>query len=70
MSHIILKNISYILPGGRKIFDNLSFSFNSELTGIVGKNGVGKSTLAKIITNEVIKQSGTIEVTGRLKYLP
>ncbi len=70
MSHIILKNISYTLPGGKKIFDNLSFSFNPELTGIVGKNGIGKSTLAKIITKETPLQNGSIEVSGRLKYLP
>jgi len=70
MSHIILKNISYTLPSGIKIFDNLSFSFNQELTGLVGKNGIGKSTLAKIITKKVYLQKGSVEVSGRLKYLP
>ena len=70
MSRIILKNISYILPGGKKIFNNLSFSFNPERTGIVGKNGIGKSTLAQIIAEKILIQSGTVEVSGRLKYLP
>ena len=70
MSRIILKNISYILPGGKKIFENLSFSFNSELIGLVGKNGIGKSTLAKIITGKLTAQGGSVEVSGRLKYLP
>ena len=46
------------------------FFFNPELTGIVGKNGIGKSTLAKIITGEAPLQNGSIEVSGRLKYLP
>ena len=70
MSRIILKNISYILPGGKKIFNNFSYSFNSELTGIVGKNGIGKSSLAKIITEEILIQNGIVEISGRLKYLP
>ena len=70
MSRIILKNISYILPGGKKIFNNLSFSFNPELIGVVGKNGIGKSTLAKIIAGKLTVQSGSVEVSGRLKSLP
>lgn len=70
MSRIILNNISYTLPNGIKIFDNLSFSFNNELTGLVGKNGVGKSTLAKIISNQIKIQSGDVNVSGRVKYLP
>lgn len=70
MSHVILKNISYILPGGKKIIDNLTYTFNPELVGIVGKNGIGKSTLAKIIAKEISMQNGFVEISGRLKYLP
>lgn len=70
MSRIILKNISYKIPNGTKIFDELSFSFNPELTGLVGQNGIGKSTLAKIIEKEMIPESGNVEVFGKVKYLP
>ena len=70
MSRIILKNISYTIPNGTKIFDELSFSFNPELTGLVGKNGIGKSTLAKIICKQIIPGSGNIEAIGKVKYLP
>lgn len=70
MSRIILKNISYIIPSGIQLFDKLSFSFNPELIGLVGKNGVGKSTLAKIITNQILPGGGTVETTGKVSYLP
>ncbi|WKZ68737.1 MAG: ABC-F family ATP-binding cassette domain-containing protein [Melioribacteraceae bacterium] len=70
MSRVILKNISYKIPNGTKIFDELSFSFNPELTGLVGQNGIGKSTLAKIIEKEMIPESGNVEVFGKVKYLP
>ena len=70
MSRVILKNISYKVPDGTKIFGNLSFSFNSELTGLVGRNGIGKSTLAKIINLDIIPDSGTVEISGKVKYQP
>jgi len=70
MSRIILKNISYTIPNGIKIFDELSFSFNPVLTGLIGKNGIGKSTLAKIIDKQIIPESGNVEVLGKVKYLP
>jgi len=70
MSRVILKNISYTIPNGTKIFNELSFSFNPELTGLVGKNGIGKSTLAKIVDKQIIPQSGKVEIIGKVKYLP
>ena len=70
MPPITLKNISYTLPNGTKIFDNLSFSFNRVLTGLVGKNGVGKTTLANVIAGKVYLQKGSVEILGRIKYLP
>lgn len=70
MSRIILKNISYTIPNGIQLFNNLSFSFNPVLTGMVGKNGIGKSTLVKIIDKQVNPSSGYIEAVGKVKYLP
>lgn len=70
MSRVILKNISYKVPNGTKILDNLSFTFSNELTGMIGKNGTGKSTLAKIISKQIIFDSGLLETSGKVKYLP
>lgn len=70
MSRVILNNISWITPGGTKIFENLSANFNSEITSLVGNNGLGKSTIARIICGELSPSSGTIQVEGKVKYFP
>ncbi len=70
MSRVTINNISWITPSGTKIFDNLTACFNSEITALVGNNGLGKSTIARIICGELFPASGTVLVEGKVKYLP
>jgi macrolide transport system ATP-binding/permease protein len=58
--------------GFNTVLDDVSFHLNSgERIGIVGANGVGKSTLLKIITGAVTADSGsaTIAPAARVGYL-
>ena len=41
-----------------------------EMIGIVGGVGSGKSTLAQAILGEVLKESGIVNVKGKVAYLP
>lgn len=51
------------------ILDNFSYSFNKgEKIGIIGKNGVGKSTFLKIITKEVEPDSGKVDTGQTIEY--
>ena len=53
-----LKNISLSF-GDRKIIDDFSFEFEAgSRIGIVGPNGIGKSTLLKIITSALVPDRG------------
>ncbi len=53
-----LKNISLSF-GDRKIIDDFSFEFEAgSRIGIVGPNGIGKSTLLKIITGALVPDRG------------
>jgi ATPase subunit of ABC transporter with duplicated ATPase domains len=70
MSRIILNNISWITPDGNRIFENLSACFNPEVTALVGNNGLGKSTIAKIMCGQLAPASGSVETEGKIKYLP
>jgi len=57
-----LHNISKSYPG-LKILDKLSYTFKrQERLGIVGPNGVGKSTLLRIITGEEQPDSGKVVI--------
>ncbi len=47
------------------IINNLSINIeSSEIIGIYGKNGTGKSTLAKIIAGTILSTMGSIKVNG------
>ncbi|MBQ3249291.1 MAG: ABC-F family ATP-binding cassette domain-containing protein [Alistipes sp.] len=54
--------------GERKMLDGFSYKFNrGERLGIVGRNGVGKSTFLNIITGAIMPDSGTIELGETLR---
>lgn len=50
--------------------DSVSFSVDKgEILGIIGKNGSGKSTILKIITNVLTPTEGEIKVKGKIAAL-
>lgn len=54
--------------GERKMLDGFSYKFNrGERLGIVGRNGVGKSTFLNIVTGAIMPDSGTIELGETLR---
>jgi ATPase subunit of ABC transporter with duplicated ATPase domains len=66
---IILSNLSWSTPDGRPLLSNLDLSFGAERTGLVGRNGVGKSTLLKLIAGELQPPSGAVSFGGSLGIL-
>lgn len=66
---ITLSNLSWSTPDGRALLSNLDLSFGAERTGLVGRNGVGKTTLLKLVAGELQPQSGSIAFGGRLGFL-
>lgn len=54
--------------GGNVLFDNLSLEINpTDKVALIGRNGVGKSTLVKMILNEITPDSGDIFIFGQAK---
>ena len=64
---IFFKNTPY---KEKRAVDNVSFKVNrGESIAILGKNGAGKSTILKMITEVAFPTSGEIKVNGRVSAL-
>jgi ABC transport system ATP-binding/permease protein len=62
---IELRDVSIEL-GGRRLIDHLSLNLAAgERLGIVGRNGLGKSTLLKIMLGQLTPTSGEVEIGAR-----
>ena len=66
---IALANLSWSTPEGRPLLSNINLSFIAERTGLVGRNGVGKTTLLKLVAGETAPQAGRVTVNGTLGVL-
>ena len=63
-SIINFENIS-LAYGNRLILDNINFSINEgQIFGMLGPNGVGKSTIFNLITGLINPGSGKIKIAG------
>lgn len=63
---ITLSDLSYATPEGRILFEKLDHVFAAERTGLVGRNGVGKTTLFKLIDGRLKPSGGSIDVAGKI----
>src|SRR5262249_14402656 len=66
---ITLTNLSWSAPDGRQLFSDLDLSFGAERVGLIGRNGVGKTTLLKLIAGELEPRAGGVSVNGRIAVL-
>jgi len=63
-SIIEFKNIS-LSYGNRQILENINFKINEgQIFGMLGPNGVGKSTIFNLITGLITPGNGIIEIAG------
>ncbi|MBZ5964985.1 MAG: ATP-binding cassette domain-containing protein [Leuconostoc gelidum] len=66
---IDVKNISFQFDQGNIVFDNINFRLSEGHIGIVGDNGVGKTTLINLISGRLLPQKGTISLEGKVKIV-
>ena len=66
---IVVSGLSWSAPNGQSLFSHLDLSVGTERTGVVGRNGVGKSTLLRLITGDLASAPGHVYVNGRLGIL-
>lgn len=63
-----IENLGFAYPGNEPLFKNLSLTVNAgEKIAIIGENGVGKTTLLKLLQGELTPTAGTIKWTEKAK---
>ena len=67
--HITLDHISYAHPSEPALFIDLSAVFSAPLTGLIGDNGCGKTTLMRLILGELTPDSGSVVAPERMAHL-
>ncbi len=65
MSSIVVSELAYSPPGADQLFFDVSFGVSpGEHAAIVGPNGVGKSTILKILTGQYEADDGEFSIGG------
>lgn len=69
-NQILINQMSYQNNTEIKLFNDLNITFLPIKTGLVGRNGMGKTTLLKLIMGDLQPHTGSLQVTGSIAYLP
>jgi ATPase subunit of ABC transporter with duplicated ATPase domains len=70
VSHVVASRLAYAHPGGEHLFSDVSFRVSpGEHVGLVGSNGVGKTTLFRVLAGALAADEGEVSVGGILGYM-
>lgn len=69
-SSVTLDRLTFTWPDGSIALDGVTGAFGAGRTGLVGRNGTGKSTLLRLIAGELNPTSGSVTAAGDVAYLP
>src|SRR4051794_31017969 len=68
---IVVQDLALAHAGGDLLFSGVSFRVgDGEHAAIVGVNGVGKSTLLRLLAGELQARSGAVHIDGRVQLMP
>jgi ATPase subunit of ABC transporter with duplicated ATPase domains len=65
-----LSDVTIVAPGGRPLFDGIRMRIGRERVALVGRNGVGKSTLLAVLAGEAEPHAGRVRARGEPHYVP
>jgi ATPase subunit of ABC transporter with duplicated ATPase domains len=68
--HISFERLGYSHPNGVELFTGLSGVWTQKRIGLIGENGVGKTTLVNILLGNRPGAEGRINIRGTIGYLP
>lgn len=70
MGAITVSHLSWRRPGGATLLDDVSFRVgDGERVALIGANGVGKTTLLRLVAGDETGHTGTVSVDGHLAFM-
>ncbi|MDT4913104.1 MAG: hypothetical protein QOC66_2232 [Pseudonocardiales bacterium] len=69
-SSVVCTDLSFAWPDGSPVLDGLDLTFGTGRTGLVGRNGGGKSTLLRLVAGDLAPSGGAVSTSGDVAYLP
>lgn len=71
MPVVEVNGVAYAHPGGDELFSGVSFRVgDGDHVALVGANGVGKTTLLRIVAGELAPSEGSVFVDGVARVMP
>ena len=67
---IAAESLSFQFDNGSFLFENLNLALGRERTGLVGRNGAGKSILAQILAGERTPSHGQVTRRAKIGFMP
>jgi ATPase subunit of ABC transporter with duplicated ATPase domains len=66
---ITLSDVTLLTPDGQALCSRINLRFKAERAGLVGRNGIGKTTLLSLIADSHSPQMGTVSINGTVSML-
>jgi ATPase subunit of ABC transporter with duplicated ATPase domains len=67
---IVISDLSFNWPDGTHVFSKINAQFGNNKTALIGQNGAGKSTLLRLIVGELKPNTGSVQSSSKIGYLP
>lgn len=67
---VVISDLGFTWPDGSTVLAGFSTTLGTGRSGLVGVNGCGMSTLLRLVAGDLTPATGSIEVHGRLGYVP